>query len=130
MSTKDRPQQEDKHIVASSDVENGLQDHEKTIDFASEANEAIFGALEVVIDSSDDNNTENGRIIRFDDPPDGLGGNENSVEEKLRETKRPLQASVEPPGLLRRLTGLLGARLPATRQLALRLTASPLPLSP
>ncbi|GMI40334.1 hypothetical protein TrCOL_g12993 [Triparma columacea] len=90
MSTKDSSQQEDKHIVASSDVENGLQDHEKTIDFASEANEAIFGAPEDVIDSIDDNNMENGRVIRVDDPPDGLGGNENSVEEKAEGKKASL----------------------------------------
>ncbi|GMI45735.1 hypothetical protein TrCOL_g13458, partial [Triparma columacea] len=90
MSTKDSPQQEDKHIVARSDVENGLQDHEKTIDFPSEANEGLFGAPEDVIDSIDDNNMENGRVFRVDDPPDGLKDNENSVEEKAEENKASL----------------------------------------
>ena len=90
MSTKDTPQEEDKHIVARSDVENGLQDHEKTIDFASEANEAVFGAPEDVIDSIDNNNMENRRVIRVDNPPDGLGGNENAVEDKAEGNKASL----------------------------------------
>ncbi|GMI43693.1 hypothetical protein TrCOL_g6405 [Triparma columacea] len=86
MSTKDSPQQEDKHIVASSDIENGLQDH----DFSSEANEAIFGAPEDVIDSINDNNMENGWVFRGDNPPDGLGDNENLVEEKDKGNKASL----------------------------------------
>ena len=90
MSTKDRPQQEDKHIVASSDVENGLQDHGKTIDFTSGVSEGIFDAPEVVVNSIDDNNMENGRVFRVNDPPDGLGGNENAVEDKAEGNKASL----------------------------------------
>ena len=90
MSTKDSPQQEDEHIVARSDVEHGLEDHGKPIDIASGVSEGICGAPEVVIDSIDDNNMENERFFRVDDPPDGLGGNANLVEEKAEENKASL----------------------------------------
>ena len=89
MSTKDSPKQEDKHIVASSDVENGLQDHEKTIGFASGVSEGIFGAPEDVIDSINDNNMENGRVFRVDDLLTALVATKIRWRKKLRETKHP-----------------------------------------
>ena len=42
MSTKDSPQQEDKHIVASTDVKHGLEDHGKPIDIASGVSEGYL----------------------------------------------------------------------------------------
>ena len=90
MSTKDSFQQEDKHIVASIDVEHGLKGHGKPIDIASGVSEGIIGAPEDVIDSIDDNNMENGRVFRVDDPPDGLGGNKNSVEKNAEGNRESL----------------------------------------
>jgi hypothetical protein len=90
MSTKDTPQQEDKHIVASINVEHDLKDHGQPIDIASGVSEGMFGAPEDVIDSIDDNDMENGRVFRVDDPPDGLGGNEYLVEEEAEGNKASL----------------------------------------